>query len=136
MRERRRLICLDFDGVIHLYPRGWSGESMVTHEVVPGAIEFMYIALHTFRVAIYSVRSSTDSGIRVMKDWLDRKCAEDLATRHIRELRGEWWADIEWPRNKPSAFVTLDDRSIQFNGTFPTIPQLVSFRTWTERERL
>jgi hypothetical protein len=134
VKERKRILCLDFDGVIHSYKSGWKGESIIDDPPVPGAVRFIYNALYSFRVVIFSSRSSTDSGVNAMKKWLERWCREDLSTMHVRPIRGEWWLEIEWPKNKPSAFLTIDDRAITFDGTFPEVHELLAFKTWMEKD--
>lgn len=126
-RHRRKpILCLDFDGVIHSYVSGWKGESIIEDPPVEGALKFIQEALQHFRVMIYSSRSSSSSGIAAMKEWLFGHCRS--------RYRGDfWWLDIEWPTSKPSAFLTIDDRAIQFTGTFPHIDVILNFKTWTEQ---
>jgi hypothetical protein len=126
---RKPLLCLDFDGVIHSYKSGWKGESIVDDPPVPGAIEFIYTCLLRYRVAIYSSRSSSDAGVNAMQRWLERWCRQE----HI--LGGEWWKEIEWPRHKPAAFLTIDDRAITFTGTFPTLYYISQFKPWFEENQ-
>jgi hypothetical protein len=40
---------------------------------------------------------------------------------------------IEWPLEKPSAFVTIDDRALTFDGTWPQIDDLKAFQPWNKR---
>jgi hypothetical protein len=35
------ILCLDFDGVIHSYTRGWSGANVVSDAPVKGAFDFI-----------------------------------------------------------------------------------------------
>ena len=42
------------------------------------------------------------------------------------------WGSLEWPMEKPSAFVTLDDRAITFTGEWPDIDQLRNFKPWNK----
>ena len=143
---RKPLLCMDFDGVIHSYRSGWKGESIIDDPPTNGAIEFLYDALHYFRVAVFSSRSSSSSGIAAMKAWLERYCrewtngrmiesSEIWADRREDQREDQWWLQLEWPTSKPSAFVTVDDRAITFTGTFPPMKELLSFRTWVELER-
>lgn len=37
-----------------------------------------------------------------------------------------------FPREKPSAHVTIDDRAITFNGKWPTMDFLHNFRPWNK----
>lgn len=130
-RHRRKpILCLDFDGVIHSYKSGWKGESIIEDPPVEGALDFIKEALQHFRVMIYSSRSGTPTGILAMKGWLNGHCR---CYAHERGGRDFWWLDIEWPTSKPSAFLTIDDRAIQFTGTFPHIDVILNFKTWTEQ---
>lgn len=119
------LLALDFDGVIHSYASGWKGADKIPDPPVPGAMAFMREALKTFRVAIYSSRSGQPGGIRAMREWL-----EDWATRD--GWTPEDIARIEWPTEKPAAFVGLDDRVLTFTGQWPTIQTLADFKPWTK----
>ncbi|BAR47091.1 hypothetical protein [Methylobacterium aquaticum] len=129
---RKPILCLDFDGVIHGYQSGWQGAAIIPDPPVPGAIEFLHAAVERFRVAIYSSRSGEPGGIDAMRGWLtmfvlaaidDRREAE-----HVLGL-------IEWPTAKPSAFVTIDDLALTFDGRWPGLDELAAFQPWTKRER-
>jgi hypothetical protein len=122
---------MDFDGVIHSYRSGWKGETIIDDPPTDGAIEFLYGALHYFRVAVFSSRSASSSGVAAMKAWLERYCREWTNGRMI----DDWWLQLEWPTSKPSAFLSVDDRAITFTGVFPPMKELLSFRTWVELER-
>jgi hypothetical protein len=39
-----------------------------------------------------------------------------------------------FPRYKPSAFLTLDDRALTFTGQWPSIAQLQAFKPWWQKE--
>jgi len=41
---------------------------------------------------------------------------------------------LDFPREKPPAFITLDDRAAQFNGTWPDIQGLLAFRPWNKKD--
>lgn len=126
-RARKPILVVDFDGVIHSYRSGWKGESIINDPPVPGALAFLKEALDSFRVCIYSSRSSTKTGVNAMQRYIEKHCRESW---HV-----PWWLDLEWPQSKPSAFVTLDDRAVTFTGKFPHVHDLVMFRTWLEEER-
>ena len=40
---------------------------------------------------------------------------------------------IKWPLFKPPAVMTIDDRSMTFNGVFPTLDAIASFKPWNKR---
>jgi hypothetical protein len=125
------ILCLDFDGVIHSYVSGWKGADTIPDPPVDGAMKFIWDAGEHFRVAIFSSRSNQAGGLNAMKAWL----------RH--HFRGYWGAhamqaddklsDIEWPLEKPAAFITIDDRALTFEGTWPDIETLKTFKPWNKR---
>ena len=40
---------------------------------------------------------------------------------------------IEWPVEKPSALVTIDDRALTFTGEWPSIDSMLAFKPWNKR---
>jgi hypothetical protein len=121
----KKTLCLDFDGVIHSYMSGWNGQTSIDDPPVEGAIEFLYDALKSFKVAVYSSRSSSPAGIDAMRSYVERHCkGAGFDYGH------PWWLQIEWPVNKPAAHVTIDDRAILFTGKWPLIHELVNFTPW------
>ena len=119
------ILCLDFDGVIHSYTSGWKGIETIPDPPVPGAMEFIDKAMNHFEVMIYSSRSAYPMGINAMRKWLRRHWLE-AGLPSDREL------DIEWPNEKPAAFVTIDDRAVCFTGVWPDILTLKAFRPWNK----
>jgi hypothetical protein len=124
------ILCLDFDGVIHSYTSGWKGADVVPDPPVPGAIDFLREAVKHFRVAIFSSRSCQPGGGKAMRTWLGGHII--AAEPDIIMYDPPWFAAIEWPTEKPAAMVTIDDRAITFDGTWPTIEALKSFKPWNK----
>lgn len=131
------IICVDFDGVIHSYASGWQGVAVIPDPPVPGAIEWLMDHLpipdsicamadeYTGPVAqIYSSRSQSWRGRRAMKSWLIQN---GLHPAYIQD------GILKFPVKKPAAFLTIDDRAICFDGTFPTSAQMLAFRPWYKR---
>ena len=130
------LICVDFDGVIHSYKSGWQGVSVIPDPPVPGAIDWLIKNLpipdsygmggdHQGPiVCIYSSRSSSWFGRRAMKKWL---IANGLPAEYIKE------GILKFPKKKPAAWLTIDDRAICFDGRFPTEHEMISFVPWYKR---
>jgi hypothetical protein len=131
---RNKIICVDFDGVIHSYKSGWKGVANIPDPPVEGAIEWIEDHLPipdevcalapTYNgpiVQIYSSRSKSWRGRRAMKKWLVK---HGLHPAYISDNI------LKFPTKKPPAFLTIDDRAICFNGTFPTTEEMISFKTW------
>lgn len=153
------ILCLDFDGVVHCYSNGWKGVGIIDDAPVAGALRFILEALERFDVAIYSSRSSKLRGRWAMKRYLRRHLKElfwqDLAASadltiwsHTKleipmgsyetdELATDMAAGvvkrISWPWFKPSAFITIDDRALTFDGTWPSLADIAAFKPWNKR---
>lgn len=125
------ILCLDFDGVIHSYSSGWQGADVIPDPPVAGAMEFLDRARAKFRLAIYSSRSCQPNGILAMRLWLQlqlgRYCGKEEA------LAEEIFSAIEWPVEKPAAFLTIDDRALQFTGVWPELDSMLTFLPWNKR---
>lgn len=156
MTEKRPIICLDFDGVVHSYTSGWQGAAAIPDPPVPGALEFIVGALDITTVAIFSSRSHQWGGRRAMKRWLRGHLVDAAGATY--EDTPRWWQnriqrtafadpwryevghaadlvvkEILWPLFKPPAHVSIDDRGFQFVGTWPPLESLLHFRPWNRR---
>lgn len=122
-------LCLDFDGVIHSYKSGWKGAGVIPDPPVQGAMEFIVAAVEHFQVDIFSSRSADPIGRRAMWSYVKQ---------HLEEAVGEIDASriislIDFPFDKPAAFVSIDDRAITFEGKWPDIEALKTFKPWNKR---
>jgi len=138
MKEWHPIICVDFDGVIHSYTSGWEGPAVVSDDPVPGAIKWLEDHLPLTDelmgswappykgpiVQIYSSRSKSWRGRRAMKKWLIK---HGLHPSYIYD------GVLKFPTKKPAAFLTIDDRAICFDGTFPSKEEMLSFKPWFKR---
>lgn len=120
------ILCLDFDGVLHSYGSGWMGADIIPDPAVAGAAQFISDAQQHFTVAVHSSRSSQPGGIDAMKRWLHKVIID-------AGLDGSIFDAIEWPTAKPPALITIDDRAIMFDGTWPRIDDLRQFQPWNKR---
>lgn len=117
----RKLICLDFDGVLHNYQSGWRGADVICDGPVPGAQAFVQrLLLAGFDVAIFSSRSNQEGGVGAMMAWCRKYGFPEGVT---------------FPTEKPPAHVHIDDRAIQFTGDFDAISTsaLEGFKPWNKR---
>ena len=117
-------LCIDFDGVIHSYNSKWQGVDVIPDPPVAGAIEWLKTLLNRpdeFEVCIYSSRSKEDKGILAMRMWLGKWGIGDAGLQ-----------DLKFPTQKPAAFLTIDDRAIQFTGTFPVPEHIKYYKPWNK----
>jgi len=133
-KNKKPILCLDFDGVLHSYTSGWAGAANIVDPPVEGAISWLRSLLgcpddvgiaeryEDFKIAIYSSRSKYPLGRWAMKRWLKRYGL----TKYEIEL-------ISFPLFKPPAFLTLDDRAFLFTGGFPDPKELIKFTPWYRR---
>lgn len=120
-------LCIDFDGVVHSYERGWQGGA-IYGDIVPGFFEWAVRAQKHFKLAIYSSRSSSEEGRLAMGKWLAEK---------IRAWTGEP-IELALAAEKPPAWLTIDDRAILFRGDW-SAPELqpeamLAFKPWMMKE--
>jgi len=127
----RPTLCVDFDGVIHSYERGWQGGE-IYGTVVPGFFEWLERVRHRFKVVIYSSRSKDDAGVVAMSMWLHEQRNAWIKAggeRHPTES-----LEIEFAHEKPAAWLTIDDRAICFKGNWdaPELSpdEIASFKPW------
>ena len=138
-----KILCLDFDGVLHSYTSGWQGVDVVNDPPVVdvdtgvNAIEWLTGLLHEYvagletsngwkliKPVIYSSRSIDPKGIAAMKNW---SIKHGLPNHFIES------GLLEFPTQKPSAFLSLDDRALCFTGVFPTRETIDNFKPWNKR---
>lgn len=135
-------LAVDFDGVLHAYTSGWQGANVVADGPVPGAMQWLSEATKQFEVVIYSSRSSQDGGVEAMRNairkWMhdyieqsDNYKSHGYADKAAREFVSLY---LSFPVTKPAAFLTIDDRAIQFNGDFSSLrpDRLREFKPWNK----
>lgn len=119
-------IIIDFDGVLHSYTSGWSRADEIKDGPVPGAFDFLKEATKHFQVCIVSSRTCQAGGIVAMREWLERHCPD-------RGADARYLAEVDFPKVKPPAIVTIDDRAICFKGVWPSIAAIKEFKPWNKR---
>jgi hypothetical protein len=129
------ILCVDFDGVIHSYDSGWQGATVVADPPVPGALWWLANATMHFQVQIYSSRSDTADGRGAMREALMRWAKDPQHWPQGGGLPAFPIEDIGFAIRKPSAFLTIDDRAIQFNGDWSALDAkaLLDFKPWNKR---
>jgi hypothetical protein len=127
--QRKLILCIDFDGVIHDYLKGWQ-DGAIYGDVTPGFFEWARQAKEHFKLVIYSSRSKDAAQLEDMKRWLADKIAESM-------FAGVMLEDFEFSGVKPPAFLTIDDRCIRFNGRWDDDAfrpeNLAAYKTWAQQ---
>ena len=157
---RKPILSVDFDGVIHSYTSGWQGARNIPDMPVTNALGFLVEATHYFKVNIYSSRSNQFGGRRAMKRWLKKHYFDlgmSLSGADEETFNNPFWIfisktafadpwkdevswaisrlfrEIKFPKSKPAAFLTIDDRCFCFKGIFPDTAELLKFLPWNKQ---
>lgn len=121
--KRPQSICIDFDGVIHDYSRGWQGID-VFDKVLPGASEATH-RLHDagYLIIIHTTRNDTPA----LRDFLNKNdiCFDYINYNPYQPEGSE--------HGKIIANIYLDDRGICFTGNWDeAIDKILNFKTWQQ----
>ncbi len=128
MSNKKPILCLDFDGVVHSYTSRWQGADVIPDPPAEGAIAFILGALLRFDVVIFSSRSNQPGGIDAMRKWLKSHAGNCWH----ESPDGPGLEDVRFTLEKPPALVTLDDRAITFTGKWPALDVLANFKPWNK----
>ena len=107
------LLCLDFDGVLHAYSKGYHDGS-IYDSPTKGSLSFVLEAKKSFEIVIFSSRARSPDGRDAIGHWLIRHGFPPLPVMC----------------EKPPAFLTLDDRAMTFTGRWPNVSDLRKFKPW------
>jgi hypothetical protein len=124
MGKQRKTLCVDFDGVLHSYESGWQGVGMVGDGPVPGAVEWLLAMLgEGFDVCIYSSRSKEEAGIIAM-----------MTALKLWGMDPDDIDRLDFPTEKPAAWLTIDDRCVRFDGNFDALTAdfINGFKPWNK----
>ena len=152
----RRLIAIDFDGVLHSYTSPWTDAATISDPPTPGAMAFLRTLVDDdrFSICIVSSRCSQGGGSDAIRAWLERHLA-DLHDEDSVEVFGldvlpgtrvmiertpfsrrdvaRILRAIPVVDHRPPAFVTIDDRAWTFDGTWPDLDVVAAFKPWNKR---
>ncbi len=128
---RKKLISIDFDGVLNSYVSGWIGPADTPDDPVPGAMKFLadLVADDRFDAVVYSSRCASEEGVNAIRTWLDRHLVAELGEHAGRYVGNR----IRVASSKPPAFVAIDDRVICFDGTWPSLDAVAAFVPWNKK---
>ncbi len=134
MSDFKPTICIDFDGVIHSYEKGWQ-DGVIYGEVVPGFFEWVERVRNQFKLVIYSSRSKDDAGVTAMAMWLHEKRNQWIKAGGRRDPVET--LTMEFAHEKPAAWLTIDDRAIRFTGDWNdpllSADAMRAFKPWNTR---
>jgi hypothetical protein len=124
------ILCLDFDGVIHRYSKGWQ-DGDIYDPPTEGFFEWLIEAQEHFTIMILSSRSKDPGGVSAMSTWLAEH-AEIWRGKNERPLM----LNVSFPQKKPAAFLSIDDRAMTFEGDWTSLDpeELLKFKPWNQRE--
>ena len=132
MSDFKPTICVDFDGVIHSYEKGWQN-GVIYGSVVSGFFEWVERVRNACRLVIYSSRSKDEAGAVAMSLWLHEQRNKWIAAGGQRDPIAP--LEIEFAHEKPAAWLTIDDRAIRFTGDWAapelTVDAILSFKPWS-----
>jgi len=114
-----KMICLDFDGVLHSYLSGWKGDATIPDPPTDGAVDWCNEMIQKYYLVVFSSRAATTDGVNAIRRWLDK-----------------WgFPEMEITNEKPLAFLTIDDRALTFTGSWADfhLTELESFKPWNKR---
>jgi len=163
--NQKPTLCIDFDGVIHDYRYGWDGGS-IRGDVTPGFFEWAIQASKLFTLAVYSTRSKDAEQVSKMTNWLSHQAYKAMPPGKVMygdcddagqlfgltaKCRRMWFSYAESTSDpafiddrmefylvaeKPVAFLTIDDRAIQFNGSWSDAmigpEQIKAYKPWND----
>ena len=136
IRRGKPILCVDFDGVVHLYVQPWTNEWTISDGPVPGALRWLWKATEWFDVQIYSSRSKAEAGRAAMHDWMIQHSILEFGIDHPMSGADGNVYPITFAHEKPGAFLTIDDRAVCFDGDWsdPGLEpaSLLSFRPWNK----
>lgn len=134
MSDYKPILCIDFDGVVHRYSKGWQN-GVIYDDVTDGFYEWAEQAAKQFKLVIYSSRSSTEEGRMAMGAWLIDQRRKWRAKGGMHETEAP--LEFDFADQKPAAWLTIDDRCIRFTGDWgePLLhPEaLRMFKPWNAR---
>jgi hypothetical protein len=137
--QRKPILCLDFDGVLHSYSSGWKGADVIPDAPTNGMAAFLDKAIQYFDVQIFSSRTHQSGGVDAMKRFVWDALAHHFDCPFAGDPRGldralEIRDAISYPTEKPAAMVSIDDRALCFTGNWNDFdPQrLLEFKPWNK----
>lgn len=113
--SNRKILCFDFDGVIHSYKSGWNGFTNADDKPVDGIKEALNILKEKYEIVVYSSRCKHKEGIECIENYMKKY---NLFYDNVSNV-------------KPPAWLTIDDRAICFTGDCnKLLDEIKKFKVW------
>ena len=120
-----KTICIDFDGVIHDYSKGWLGVDVFT-KPIDGASEFTHALKNRGWVII--LHTTRKDSPKLRKFLSENDIVVDYINYNPHQPKGS-------EESKIIADIYLDDRGMCFRGSFEqTLIDVLRFRPWQQDE--
>jgi hypothetical protein len=142
----RKVVAIDFDGVIHRHVAPWTVPHEINDGPVEGAFHFLSAVLEEFNVAVFSARAADDRAREAILQWLLEQWPPFLSWQRfvdgdaivLATSRFDMRARrVTITARKPDAILYIDDRGWRFDGTtFPSMDELRAFAacdSWTKK---
>jgi len=116
-----KTICIDFDGVIHDYSKGWRGVDIFDKPIEGADKATTLLKAKGWTIIIFTTRNDTPA----LREFLDSNHIKyDYINYNPNQPKGS-------EKGKLIADIYLDDRGIQFNGDWATaVNQIINFNPW------
>ena len=118
--DNRKIIAVDFDGVLHSFASGWTTSTDLPDPPTEGAIAWLSALINSpYKIVIFSSRNEDWRAIQAMQRWLIKYGMNQLNV-----------GKLQFPTKKPACHILIDDRCFCFKGKFPTLDELDKFSPW------
>lgn len=122
----KKTICIDFDGVIHDYSKGWQGEDVFGQMIANADTGTSVLKEKGWTIIIFTTRKKTEK----LEKWLkDNNIVYDYINENPEQP--------EQSSGKVIADVYLDDRGVCFRGRWDAwlLREIVDFEPWQEQQK-
>ncbi len=118
--DNRKVIAVDFDGVINSFASGWTSANDLPDPPTDGAIHWLSELINSpYKVVIFSARNEDWRAVLAMETWLRKYGMHPFNV-----------SKLSFPTKKPACHMLIDDRCFCFRGNFPTLSMIDDFVPW------
>lgn len=127
---RKPIICIDLDGCVLSYKKGWCGENIFGKPII-GVDEYLWrLRKDGWHVIVYSCRGDRKKVENILKKYhIEKGIHYDAINRRKNVIPGTY-------KGKIGADIYIDDRAICFRGDWKdTYKKIKNFRIWERCEK-